>query len=121
MTDHVCNPAQHPTWPELKSHCEEKHDSQMEWAKEVIKASKDDRETTKDRVTKLENWKDKLFWVILLAAIGIIATNIIGPKLARNGDAEMMMSIKNEVREGNAISMQNQTKIQKLEERLGVK
>lgn len=93
-TEHEpCNPAEYIKWGEIKEHCEDHHDSMYKWASTNIKASEADRKDTKDRVIKLEGFKDKLLWVIILASVGIIGTNILGPMISKSSDTNQLSNI----------------------------
>lgn len=77
--------------------CDKQHEAAMEWAHEAVKAGETDRTGIKQRLDKLEMWKDKLFWLVLVAAIGIIATNIIGPRLAKNGEGKILTDLQTKI------------------------
>lgn len=92
-----CDPGDYLKRIEHSDICDRRHEAAMDWAHEAVKAGEVDRMSIKTRVDKLEAWKDKLFWVILLAAIGIIATNLIGPRLARNGDSKILTDMQTKI------------------------
>ena len=128
MTD--CNPSDYVKWDSLKDHCGDKHAADMMWAKTVVEESKKDRSEIKERVSKIEAFKDKFLWLFLVASLGIIATNLIGPRLMPHDSgvrelkgyiAEVAGELKDQkqlIEVGNKISLENQEKLKVVNKKL---
>lgn len=97
MNEHECNPATHPTWTELKDHCEYHHDSMRDWAKAKIEDSLNDRTETKRRVSILEMFKEKVMWGIVAGSILIFASIWAAPYITRNGEGKTIRELSEKV------------------------
>ena len=93
----VCNPAHHPTWEQLKDHCEDKHEAQEKWANAVIKQSEDDRKNLWSEVTELKKIPGKMQAWFIGILVTIILASYIMPRLARNGDSQHIRELATKV------------------------
>lgn len=108
-------------------HCEKVFEQRDKWLESVIEHTMAEHADVKERVSKLEILKDRMFWVILVATLGIIATNIIGPRLVppQEGIKELTGYIaivteelrdqKTLIESKNKVSQENQTRLNQLE------
>ena len=92
-----CNPASHPTWEQLKDHCEDKHEAQEKWANAVIKQSEDDRKNLWSEVTELKKIPGKMQAWFIGILVTIILASYIMPRLSRNGDSKTLEALSTKV------------------------
>jgi hypothetical protein len=133
MNNKECDPKSYVTWDEHERYC----DSRMDTIHESKKVSEQDRKALRKDISnlesdivRLEGFKDKLLWVIIMAALGIISTNIIGPQLSKNMEvselkgyiAELAGTVKDQqslIETGNKLSQENQERLKSMERRPG--
>lgn len=128
-----CNPSDHPTWSQLKEHCDERHEGDMRWAQEVVKTSVQDRERLHRDVDELHSLIPRFQWWFIGILVVIILSNIIGPRyFGKNGYDKQIGELKGYIAEvagvvedqqsliiiGNKISEDNKVKLDRLEKRL---
>lgn len=127
MNHDDCDPKDYMTWDAHEKLCDQK----FEWVRESKDQSAKEREAMKEDISRLEGFKDKLLWVIIVASIGVIATNLIGPRLTpqpgvselKGYIAELVGVVKDQqelIETGNKISMENQEKLKVINKKLGV-
>ena len=81
--------AEYLTREEHRQICDDHHRATMEWAKEVVTHSINERKELWNEVNELKKIPGKLqTWFIILLCAGIVVP-FISAKLSKNGEAEM--------------------------------
>jgi hypothetical protein len=123
-----CRPELYMTREEHDKHCEKQHNAAMEWAHDVVKVGKEDRENLWDEVKELRKIPGKVqTWFIVLLLAGIIVPILVN-RYGGNGNEAKFRELAGYIaiitgqvqeqgkliQEGNDISKVNQNELREL-------